>query len=120
VYPTPEALRFAHQWWPDASDTARAAYRRTRLGVVRDHAPLDCEAMEIKSSGSTGRRKLYRWGPSFEVMDRFFHELVMDGDRLGRTAHLFVHRMTVTGLPNRVVRVDPELLISMASQSRGA
>lgn len=107
VYPTEAALRYGFRWWLDAGEAARERFRQTRLNLVRAASPLACEAMEIKSSGSTGKRKLYKWGPNFEPVDRFFHSLVLDGDRVGRTAHLFVQRLTGTGEPNRVIRTEP-------------
>lgn len=108
IHPTLPALRFAHQWWLDASDGARRRFQEARRRLVAAHAPLAAAAEEIKSSGSTGRRKVYAWGPQFEAVDRFFHELVKDGDRLGRMAHLFVRTLTAGGGPNAIGAVDPD------------
>lgn len=65
-----------NDWYLAATDSARLAYRDSRLRVIKEGT---ADLVTLRSSGSTGRRKLYKWGPCFDIVDAFFYHLVKDG-----------------------------------------
>lgn len=100
--PSEEELYEGFKWYQDAPDVVRERYHQARIELVKKHAPLNTLAEKIYSSGSTGVRKCYLWGPRFIPMDKFFHRLVKDGDRLKQLAHIHLNKLTGSGEENKV------------------
>lgn len=102
LYPSLDELHEGYKWYLDANQVVRERYNKARLDLIVKNVKLDAPAKEIYSSGSTGIRKRYLWGPGFITMDKFFHDLVKDGDRLKRLVHVHLNKLTYTGEPNKV------------------
>lgn len=102
LYPSEEELYYGYRWYLDASDVLRERYHQARIELVNKYANLDAPAEKIYSSGSTGVRKCYLWGPEFLNMDKFFHRLVKDGDKLKQLAHIHLNKLTSSGEENKV------------------
>lgn len=99
--PTTAQLFHAHQWWAGATPLRREAYVRCRLEVVRREGGRH-DGPTLRSFGTTGRPKEYRWGPGFKAVDDFFHALVFQGSRFRRAVRVQVNWLASTGRENTV------------------
>ncbi len=106
AYPKLADLVRGFLWYKDASPKSRQVFEEARLKLVGEGVSPDVEAKEQITSGSTGIQKHYRWGPNFYEADRFFHLLVKEGDRLHKTAHLHVTKITQTEETNTIELVE--------------
>lgn len=104
--PTTKSLWHGYRWWLDADETWRERFVRSRLAVVRRYGGMAGPHQQQYTSGTTGRRKSYRWGPNFTEVDRFFYGLVRLGGRLAPTANLHPFVIRDTGGANSIANVQ--------------
>lgn len=117
VLPTLPELKYGFEWFRDSKPYRRRHYQRTRQALVREQAgfreefALEChqgdqtlrtidrtdavysklgDVRVLKTSGTTGRKKQYLWGPHFIDVNRFYFGLCREGDRLHKAVRLSV------------------------------
>lgn len=79
----------AHREFLEACPVRRERFLTSRLAIVAASSRRDDpEAMEMRTSGSTGRSKRYRYGPRAVELNNFFFSLVAEGLSWKRWAQL--------------------------------
>jgi hypothetical protein len=91
ITPTYNNLWQAYYWWLSASQTLRESFIQSRLSIVKKHAGILGNHQKQYTSGTTGLRKHYLWGPNFIEVDRFFYSLVRRGGKPWPTAHIYAN-----------------------------
>jgi hypothetical protein len=113
--PTLPELKYGFEWFRGSKTYARRIYQRARLKVVeagagfRDRFAVECfpgdltllgkertddqygrmgDVRVLRTSGTTGRKKRYLWGPHFIEVNKFYFGLTREGDRLHRTVRV--------------------------------
>jgi hypothetical protein len=80
VNPSRDDYRAGYDWWLGAVASERQLYIAERLKLIAQRPSVT--ATTIRSSGSTGDVKTYRWGPSYDAIYSFIlHDLVRAGSR---------------------------------------
>jgi hypothetical protein len=107
VYPTFSQLLEGIEWYKGATRAMRDDFIAQRLKVIDgfiDPVPFHCFddklAVLLTSSGSTGRRKVYKWGPRFHAINQAYFHYVMDRLKFTETMLLIVLNVRDIGEPH--------------------
>lgn len=122
------------EWFKGATRSMREDFIAERIKIVdgfNDPVPFHCHdeklACLLRSSGSTGRRKLYKWGPSFHAVNGAYFHYVMDRIRFPETMLITLlsvrdigepHSMNLIGeMDKKRPEVTKRILIDINGQS---
>ncbi len=106
ILPTYSSLWQAYYWWLTADKTWRNRFVHTRLKIIKRYGGMPGEYQEQRTSGTTGLRKYYRWGPNFKEVDRFFYSLIRRGGKPWHTAHIMTPIIRDWGGENKITSVN--------------
>jgi hypothetical protein len=104
-YPTYENLWQAYYWWLSADHRWRERFVQSRLDIVKRYAGTVGRHQEQRTSGTTGLRKHYKWGPNFVEVDKFFYSLVRRGGKPLPTAHILANTIRDWNGENKIVEI---------------
>lgn len=105
-FPTYANLWQAYYWWLNSDTSWRNRFIQSRLEVIRKYAGMPGKHQQQYTSGTTGLRKHYQWGPNFIEVDKFFYSLVRRGGKPWPTAYILASTIRNWNGKNKIINIE--------------